>query len=48
MGLGAGMTVGQAWLLDDVISLVSTRLSLTLYSPSCCLTLWCNLAIIET
>jgi hypothetical protein len=25
MGLGAGMTVGQAWLLDDVISLVSTR-----------------------
>jgi hypothetical protein len=23
MGLGAGMTVGQAWLLDDVISLVS-------------------------
>jgi hypothetical protein len=23
MGLGAGTTVGQAWLLDDVISLVS-------------------------
>lgn len=22
-GLGTGMTVGQAWLLDDVISLVS-------------------------